>query len=113
MNIFDDLQSKAYAIVADTMGYDAVWTKSTGGTASGRVLFNDPSKKMKVNVGMEYNPAGYSMEYHAGTFEGLEEAVQSGIANEYVSINGAEYWVQQVIKEFDGKSFVAVLAHKQ
>lgn len=111
-NLFDGLQSKAYSVVANTMGSDAVWHKSAGGTDSGRVLFNDPSKKVKLNVGAEFMPVGFSMEYHEGTFSGLMQSVQSGIANEYVTIEGNDYYVRQVTKEFDGKSYVAVLEHK-
>lgn len=111
-NLFDSLQNSAYALVAKTMGYDAVWAKAGGQTETGRVLFNDPSKKYQL-AGMDFQPAGWTMEYQAGTFNGLEEAVQSGETPQFVTISGQEYFVRQVLKEFDGKSYVAVLEEKE
>lgn len=102
-NLFDSLQNKAFSIVSDTMGYDAVW-----GELVARVLFNDPSKKYEL-AGIDFEPTGYSMEYKEGDFTGLLELVNSGdIAA--VTINGASYSVLSVRKEFDGKTYVAQLS---
>ena len=55
-NLFDAKKKAAYAIVAETMGYDATWTPQ-GDTVqqTARVLFNDPTKTAKIK-NIEYSP---------------------------------------------------------
>lgn len=101
-NLFDSLQNKTYSIVANTMGNDCTW-----GAHVARVLFNDPSKKYQL-AGIDFEPAGWSMEYQEGDLPGLYESVNSGDI-EQVTIEGNSYAVRSVRKEFDGKSYTAQL----
>jgi hypothetical protein len=104
-NIFDNLQAKAHSLVNQVMGYDCTW-----GEHVARVLFNDPSKKYQL-AGLDFEPAGWSMEYKEGDLPGLYERSQQGEIDE-VTIGTTDYWVRSVRKEFDGKSYTAQLELK-
>jgi hypothetical protein len=105
-NIFDGLQRATHSLVNKVMGCDAAWGEHTA-----RVLFNDPSKKYQL-AGLDFEPAGWSMEYKEGDLPGLYESSQAGDITE-VTINTTEYWVRSVRKEFDGKSYTAQLELKR
>lgn len=105
-NLFDSLQNKTFDIVGNTMGVNASWTPSEGGSELvGRVLFNDPSKKYKL-MGVDYQPAGWSIEYREGVFVGLYESVREN-NTETITLNGSNYTVRAVTKDFDGKTYIA------
>lgn len=105
-NLFDSLQNKTFDIVGNTMGVNASWTPSEGGgELVGRVLFNDPSKKYKL-MGVDYQPAGWSIEYREGVFVGLYESVRENNI-ETITLNGSNYTVRAVTKDFDGKTYIA------
>lgn len=105
-NIFDRMQSAAHSLVNEVMGYDCNW-----GDTTARVLFNDPSKKYQL-AGLDFEPAGWSMEYKEGDLPGLYESIQQANVEE-VTIGTTEYWVRSVRKEFDGKTYTAQLELKQ
>ena len=105
-NLFDNLQNKTFDIVGNTMGENASWVPSGGGSEQiGRVLFNDPSKKYKL-MGVDYQPSGWSIEYRDGVFAGLYDSVRQG-NEETITLNGSNYFVRAVSKDFDGKTYVA------
>lgn len=107
-NLFDKLQDKTFDIVGKTMGQDATWVPAGGGSQKeGRVLFNDPSKKYKL-MGVDYQPAGWSIEYREGVFDGLYDSVRSG-GYERILMNDVFYNVRAVLKDFDGKTYIAEL----
>lgn len=107
-NLFDQAQEITFDIVANTMGYNAVWVPSNGGpSVDGRVLFSDPNQKQQVG-NINYLPANYSMEYKAGTFDGLKAGVDNN-AIEVVEVCNLRFNVSQVSAKFDGKTFVALL----
>lgn len=107
---FDSFETNAYGIVAQTMGYDAVWSPysnvSTEHTA--RVLFRSPSKAEEV-AGIAYAPTNYIMEFYDGSFPGLHDAVNNGGEAERVVINGVEYYCRASRKHFDGRTYCVTL----
>lgn len=109
MNIFDGLEESTFNIVANTMGYQAVWSPSDGGVLlSAIVLYKNPSETARV-LEVEYNPKRAMMEYFETDLPGLFEAVADKSNDETVVINGIEYGVNQVLSKFDGKSYTAHL----
>ena len=96
------MQHGAHAIVAKAMGYDATWNDVTA-----RVLFNDPSSKYQL-AGIEFEPAGWSMEYQNGDFPGLYELVHGGEVPQ-VTIDTTAYYIRSIRKDFDGKTYKAQL----
>jgi hypothetical protein len=48
------------------------------------------------------------MEYYAGTFDGLKEAVDAG-NKEYITVRETTYFVQDITTKFDGNTYVAHL----
>lgn len=109
MNLFDDLQQKAQSIVEHTMGYDATWAPSAGGTAiTGRVLLNKPTQKESIGE-IDYEALRPRMEYFEGQFPGLLESVRAN-NTENVIINGIEYTCfQKGSGKFDGKTIIIFL----
>ncbi len=110
-NLFDDLQDGAFDIVTNTMGYDATWTPSEGGDEqTARVLINNPTESKKMSIA-EYDPYRWDMEYKKSDFLGLKDAVDKNNV-EIVTINGADYYIRQVIAKWDGKTMVAAMEPK-
>lgn len=111
-NLFNNLQSKLFDTVETVFGDDVTWEPSTsGGPYTCRCLFKDPneSKKFVAVAGQEYQPMQPVMEYRDGDLPGLYTAVREG-ANETVVINGgATYYVKEVNKAWDGKTYQAKL----
>jgi hypothetical protein len=105
VNFFDAIQESAFDIVTNTMGYDASWNNYTS-----QVLFNSPSEKQAIQD-VEFDPTAFKMEYREGVFDGLKESVDEG-NNETIDINGITYYVIEVKKKFDGKTFIATLREK-
>lgn len=110
-NIFDGLQNTAFDVVTTTMGYDATWSPSEGGsTLTGRILFNNPTESKKLSE-VEYDPYAYRMEYKRGVFDGLKESVDRN-GTETVTIKGQDYYVRQVAAKHDGNTLIATLEIK-
>ncbi len=109
-NLFDHFQTNALSIARRVFGYDAVWTKSTGGTENGRVLLKEPTSDYELG-GVTFTPFCSVMEYHQGTFSELFNAVNSK-RNESVSVNGVDYYVRTVTAKNDGKTYIAIIERK-
>lgn len=111
MNPFDLLQSTAFNVVTNTMGYDATWMRSevlTGDvTFTARVLLNNPTEDRKV-LKTDFDPLTHRMEYKQGDFPGLFEMVQKG-REEVVTVNGQQYGIIHVTAKYDGKTYIAEL----
>lgn len=108
MNLFDGVFDTAFDVVTNTMGYDALWFPSSGGSPiPGRVLFNDPAGKSKVGD-TEYRAQDPEIEYKEGVFPGLKAAVDQSTL-ERIEVNGRVFHVTQVNPKYDGKNYVAIL----
>lgn len=108
MNLFDGVQQNAFAIVTNTMGYSASWTPAAGGAVqTAIVLFKDASETAKL-LQIEYDPRRAMMEYFITDFVGLKESVNIK-TDEFVTVNGIRYGVNEVKADFDGKTIVAQL----
>lgn len=115
-NLFDGLQNRVFDTAGRVFGYDAVWTPSGGGPAqTARVLFKDPSDSEEILDAAEVRALVYNnvlqpvMEYRAGQFDGLYEAVSDRGNYEEVTINGGAYQVHKVEPVFDGRTYKAHL----
>jgi hypothetical protein len=107
-NPFDFARLSALNIVKDVFSNPAEWTPSAGGAPlTARVLFNHPTDTRRHHRA-EYNPLIHSMEYHLDEFPGLFESLRDGGA-EFVTIEGRQYEVREVLANFDGKTYVAQL----
>jgi hypothetical protein len=109
-NPFDGLADRVFSVVERTMGYNALWTPNGSvNTQSARVLFAEPTMAEKLGeYGDSYSPHTFFMEYWDGTFVGLFEAVREN-SEEYVTVNGREFFVRHVERKFDGRNYRARL----
>jgi hypothetical protein len=109
MNLFDDLQQKAQSIVEHTMGYDATWVPSAGGSAiTGRVLLNKPTQKESIGE-IDYEALRPRIEFFDGQFPGLLDSVKAN-NTETVTVNGIEYsCFPKGSGKFDGKTIIIYL----
>jgi hypothetical protein len=110
MTEFDDMAAQTFSTVTALMGEGAVWHSSDGRQIAGKVLFKNPTEPLPIGDSekYEYRPNSVTMEYYAGTFDGLKEAVDAG-KKEYITVMEATWFVQDVTTKFDGKTFVAHL----
>jgi hypothetical protein len=107
-NLFDSIQASVFSVVSGTMGYTASWVPSNNAPEqTARILFKDASETSKV-LQMEYDPQRAIMEYYRGSFEGLKSAVD-GRDDEYISVSGIKYVVDDIEVKSDGKTFFAHL----
>ncbi|MDI3319986.1 head-tail joining protein [Pinibacter soli] len=112
MNLFDGLQRAAQNVVTNAMGYDALWTPSTGGeTLTARVLFNKPTQKENVSDD-DYLAIRPRMEYFSGDFPGLLDSVRDN-NNEMVIISDISYVAFRGEMKFDGKTIIIYLEQQQ
>jgi hypothetical protein len=118
MNMFASLKAKTFDTVTHVMGYTARWTGSEAGILqTARVGFKDPSEKMELSGIDSWNPDEPFMEYRAGFFPGLKEAVDAALPEFvyiYESLTPTEvlkgyFAVKEVKTKFDGDTFVARL----
>jgi hypothetical protein len=110
--LFDNLKSVTHHAVTTVMGVTAYYTPSGSSIQqSARVLYNDPTTVEKLGE-IEYSPNNFFVEYLAPSFPELKGKVDSG-ANEFITVKGAEYYVQKVKKMFDGDTFIAILEPKE
>jgi hypothetical protein len=104
-NVFDTLKLSTFDIVARTMGYDCFW-----GQLSARVFLSEPTQAEAL-ANLNYEPRMTVMEYRAGDFPGLFDAVRSHDA-EFVTINGRTFTVRDVQAVFDGDTYRAQLVEE-
>lgn len=109
MSLFNRLQKSAlWPVVEKVMGDEATWTPAAGGPAlTATVLFNEPTKP-QMQMGLEYQPVGWEMEYRQDQFVGLYEAVRQG-SYETIAYLGRSFAVREVTLLHDGLTFRAKL----
>lgn len=111
-NLFDGLQNKTFNLTATVFGYYAIWAPSDGSdSVEARVHFKDPTEAEGVSE-VEYPKPMPTMEYKEGDFPGLYQAVQVDRKDEYVTIDGTEYYVENIALKYDGKTYRADLQVK-
>lgn len=114
VNLFDGLESAAFDIVTNTMGYDAVWIPSNGSYPTGynaRVLFKNPDDNYDLSNG-SYSSLNYTIEYRLDFFPQLKEIVDTHGTYEIITVNGIEYYVRSIVTKYDGKTYIATLEIK-
>lgn len=113
-NPFDNLSSRVFERVQETMGYDATWSPSAGGsTKTARVLFGEPTKDdMLGEYADSFNLRTFFMEWWDDSFIGLFDSVRDD-GGEYVTItqdSGDRYfYVRHAFKKYDGRNHRAQL----
>lgn len=113
-NLFDGLESSAFDVVTNTMGYDAEWIPSNGSYPQGytaRVLFKNPEDDYKLSTA-NYSSFNYKMEYRLDFFPGLKTTVDTAQTEETVTVNGLNYYVRGIDTKYDGKTYIATLELK-
>jgi hypothetical protein len=110
MTEFDDMAAQTFSTVAALMGESAVWHSSDGHEVTGKILFKNPTEPLPIGDSeqYEYRPNNVTVEYYAGTFDELKDAVDEG-KKEYITVREATYFVQDITTKFDGKTYVAHL----
>jgi hypothetical protein len=110
MTEFDDIAEQTFSTVTALMGENAVWHSSDGREVTGKVLFKNPTEPLPIGDSeqYEYRPNNATVEYYAGTFDGLKDAVDAG-NKEYISVKGDTYFIQEITTTFDGNTYVAHL----
>jgi hypothetical protein len=112
MNPFDNLQSAMFATVTRTMGYQATWIPSGGGSEqTAEVLYNGPTEKEKL-FSADYDPNKLTMEYKEGDFQGLKESTDSGETETVCLDSIGTFIVRGIKKTFDGKTYTATLVNQ-
>jgi hypothetical protein len=111
-NLFDGIQVATYNIVLNTMGYVATWIPSNGsGSQSGLVLFNQPTQREDISD-EEYAAVSTKLEYLAGVFPGLYEAISGG-SSEPLTVAGLDFYGYKADRKFDGKTIIVHLEPKR
>lgn len=110
MTEFDALAGQTFEHISNLMGEDAVWLASKFKLIHGQVLYKDPTEPVQIGEAesYEYRPSTAAIEYYAGTFAGLKQAVDAG-NEEFISVRDRKYMVQSIATKFDGKTYVASL----
>ena len=101
------------------MTVPAHWNKIVSVVLSGqmmhfqtaRVGFKELTEDEKLG-GVDYSPNKQRIEYRAGSFPGLKEAVDAGSKSELLVIKGLNYLVRKVDYVVDGDCYIAELAAK-
>lgn len=105
---FDTMQAAMFKTVQTQFGYDTTWQPLAGGAPyAAKVLFLTPTDIQKL-MNVDYMPENWQMEYFEGDLPGLKQSVDTG-AVEVVIIDGTAYDVRQVLTDYDGKNFKALL----
>lgn len=105
MALFDTYRINMLAKTRAIMGTIATW-----GVNSASVLFNAPTTHDQL-AKVDYQRDRYVMEYDIEDFIGLRESVANG-GNEYVIIDGVEYFILEINALYDGKLLEAVMKIK-
>lgn len=109
-NIFDGLLKTVFNTTTKLMGYDAEWQPHAGGALqTARVHYKKPNEVRVLDTAFSYNAEHHTMEYLEGAFVGLFESKRAGV-DEYVTIEGTRFYVEQVVAYWDGKTLVATLS---
>lgn len=106
---FDNLQNLIFDTTKDLFGFECSWTAQDGGASyTGKVHFKNPTQKLK-DIGVEFDPTNWEMEYRFGDFDGLQERVEARNSKEKVTVDGVEYYVINIDTDWDGKTYTAKL----
>lgn len=111
-NPFDALQKNMVDVVKATFGYNASWLPSAGDPGApaltDRILFKEPSAKQDELERAVFHDIDYYMEYFEGDFPGLNESVREG-NEETVTIMAVQYFIRQIKKSYDGKTYKCLM----
>lgn len=108
-NPFDGYSNSIFDRVNNIMGRDAIWLPSSGPPQqTGKILFNEPTEKEKLNQDIEYDPNQITIEYKHGLFTGLWDAVRAG-NQEQITIDGINYICRQALSIFDGRTYKIII----
>jgi hypothetical protein len=111
-NPFDAMSDRVFDACERTMGYDASWLPSGGGSLqTARVLFKEPTYQQEIGEYADsYIQRTFFMEYWDGDFIGLDTSVRDD-GNETVTITfnsgDREFYVRSVERKYDGRNFKA------
>jgi len=111
-NPFDGLSDRVFDACEKTMGYNASWTPSQGGsTQTARVLFKEPTQDEEIGEYADsYIQRTFFMEYWDDDFTGLETAVNNDVRETVtISFNGGDrtFYIRAVHRKYDGRNFKA------
>ena len=110
MAIFDTIKEATFNVVKAHMGTVAAWTPSSGGAIiSKTVLFNDPTENMEMGE-MTFQGVDPEMEFFHDDFPGLYDLVSNRSTQELVTIKGNVFCIMQIVKRYDGDTYIAKLA---
>lgn len=128
MSFFDTYREATHVTVATLMGDRVTWTPSGGGGPYvAKALYNAPTATDEFGgTGSRTNPGKWdnenpSFQYQRGDFPGLYELFQNdpnaaeGVTIDRINASGnvteakGVFAVTQVIKDFDGDYFTAIL----
>lgn len=113
MAIFDTYKNNMYDITTNVMGYNAVWVNSqTLEENTAIVHFKQPTES-EILEGINYIEGQPIMEYRAPFFEGLKELADDAVDEEVIIESKGVFWVRQVVKNYDGDTFLAILVEKE
>ncbi|MDL2289954.1 hypothetical protein LJB95_00935 [Paludibacteraceae bacterium OttesenSCG-928-F17] len=107
---FDRLAKQVFNRINRTFGESAVWLSGKRKRVNGTILFKDPTEPVQIGDTQtyEYRPNTVTVEFYAGTFDGLKTAVDRGTP-QYMIVREQKYLIQEVTTKFDGKTLVAHL----
>ncbi len=103
-------------VVKATFGYGASWLPSTGNPGAdpytARVLFKEPTANKDMLDNVMFRDIDYYLEYFEGDFPGLIQSVRDG-NSETLTIMENDYWVRQIKKSYDGKTYKVLMDLKE
>ena len=113
-NPFDGMSDRVFNACERTMGYDASWTPSLGGsTQTARVLFREPTMSQEIGEFADsYSQRTFFMEFWTDDFTGLDDAVRDDeLETVTIRFNDGDrnFYVRSVDKKYDGRNFKARL----
>jgi len=113
-NPFDGLSDRVFDACERTMGYDASWSPSQGGSAqTARVLFMEPTKDEEIGEYADsYIQRTFFMEYWDDDFTGLDTAIRDDEEEQVVitfDSGDRTFYVRSTEKKYDGRNFKARL----
>lgn len=105
-SFFDGAQKALFDAVGRQFGQDAFWVQGAV-EMPGRALLNEPTGKQELEAGIEYTSARITIEYRAGVFLGLREAVNTAGSVEKIRIGTRLFLVGSIDAKYDGATLVA------
>ncbi len=113
--VFQEAQNICFDTNLKLYGQDATWVTTDGELNKDIVLFNDPTREVKLQVinGRVLNHVGYDntdivspyIEYRNGQYEGLWELVYEGMINQFVETGGKLYVTKHTTSFWDGQTY--------